>query len=186
MSYLTIKLRVKDKHSSLLIRMAKDVNFVFNYLNETSERAIRERRQWLSGFDFNKLTAGFSRCDGVVIGSGTVNQICLEYAARRNQCKKHRLQWRVSDIRSPKYSLGWVPFRDEGVKYVGGQIRFAGHFFSLWDSYDLSKYELRSGSFTQDARGRWYFNAVVKAQIKPSIAKSAVGIDLGLKTAITT
>lgn len=186
MSHLTLKIRVKDKHSSLLVKMARDVNTVFNYCNETSLKAIRDRRHWLSGFDLGKLTAGFSKCEGVAITSGTIEEVCREYATRRNQFKKQRLSWRVSNPKSPKRSLGWVPFKAKNVIYRAGQLKFFGHFVSLWDSYDLSKYELCSGSFTQDARGRWYFNVVVKAQIKPTVAKSVLGIDLGLKTAITT
>jgi transposase len=29
---------------------------------------------------------------------------------------------------------------------------------SLWDSYDLSRFELRAGNFSEDSRGRWYLN----------------------------
>ena len=39
---------------------------------------------------------------------------------------------------------------------------------------------LRAGSFSQDARGRWYFNVAVQVQSKPSAGTAAVGIDLGL------
>lgn len=34
----TLKIRVKDKHASVLRRMARDVNQVFNFANETSYR----------------------------------------------------------------------------------------------------------------------------------------------------
>ena len=34
----TLKIRVKDKHASVLRRMARDVNQVFNFANETSSR----------------------------------------------------------------------------------------------------------------------------------------------------
>jgi putative transposase len=107
----TLKLRIKDKHASMLGRMAREVNTVFNFCNETSIRAIRERGQWLSGYDLQKLTAGYSKCDGVTIGSGTVQVVCAEYATRRKQFKRARLNWRVSNRKSPKYSLGWVPFK---------------------------------------------------------------------------
>ncbi|MFC4789583.1 MULTISPECIES: RNA-guided endonuclease InsQ/TnpB family protein [Giesbergeria] len=58
---------------------------------------------------------------------------------------------------------------------------------SLWDSYGLADYELRSGSFSQDHRGRWHLNIVVKAQAKPTVATAtaSVGIDLGLKDCAT-
>ena len=47
----TLKLRIKDKHARVLSAMAREVNQVWNYCNETSARAIRELRSWLSGFD---------------------------------------------------------------------------------------------------------------------------------------
>lgn len=62
-----------------------------------------------------------------------------------------------------------------------GQIRFAGLNIGFWDSYGLSKFELRGGSFSQDSRGRWYLNVVVEVEAKPSAGTASVGIDLGLK-----
>lgn len=182
----TLKIRVKDKHASVLRRIARDVNQVFNFANETSSRAIRERGKWLSAYDLQKLTAGYSKCDGVTVGSGTVQLVCVEYATRRKQFKKARLNWRVSNPKSPKYSLGWIPFKGGHAKYKAGQVEFAGKKFSLWDSYGLGKYELRAGSFSEDSRGRWYFNVAVEVQSKLSTGTSSVGIDLGLKECATT
>lgn len=184
--FKTLKLRVKDKHASVLGQMAREVNQVFNFCNETSSRAIRERRQWLSGYDLQKLTAGFSKCEGVTVGSGTVQLVCAEYATRRKQFKKRRLNWRVSNTKSSKCSLGWIPFKGGYAKYKAGQIDFGGIKFSLWDSYGLSRFDLRSGSFSQDARGRWYFNVAVEVTTAPTTGASAVGIDLGLKDCATT
>lgn len=182
----TLKVRVKDKHAALLRTMAREVNTVFNFVNETSLRAIREKHKFMSGYDLQKYTKGFSQCEGVQINAGTVETICSEFAARRRQFKKAKLNWRVSNRKSAKYSLGWVPFRTDTVVYKSGQIRYAGHLFSLWDSYGLSGYELRSGSFSEDSRGRWYFNVAVKAQCVKTAGTAALGVDLGLKTAVTT
>ena len=182
----TLKLRIKDKHASVLGQMAREVNQVFNFCNETSMRAIRERHQWLSGYDLQKLTAGYSQCEGVTVGSGTVQVVCAEYATRRRQFKRARLNWRVSNKKSAKYSLGWIPFKGGHAKYKAGQVEFAGQKFSLWDSYGLSKFELRAGSFSQDSRGRWYLNVAVEVEVKPSAGTASVGIDLGLKECATT
>ena len=181
----TLRLRLKDKHSVVLSVMAREVNFVWNYCNETSSRAIRERRDFLSGYDLQKLTAGYSGCEGVKIGSATVQLVCVEYATRRKQFKKAKLNWRVSDPKSSRYSLGWIPFKTGGVQYRAGQVVFRGYTFSLWDSYGLSKYQLKAGSFSQDARGRWYLNVCVKVEAVKSEGTGSVGIDLGLKTAAT-
>jgi len=182
----TLRLRIKDKHRSVLAAMAREVNQVWNFCNETSHRAIRERRQWLSGYDLQKLTNGFSKCEGVQIGSPTVQQVCEDYAKARKQFKKAKLRWRVSNPQSSKYSLGWIPFKARALQYKAGQIQFAGQRFNLWDSYGLADYEMRAGSFSQDSRGRWYLNVVVKVQAKASAGTASVGIDLGLKEAAVT
>ena len=182
----TLKLRIKDKHSKVLVAMAREVNQVFNFCNETSSRAIRQRCKWLSDYDLQKLTADFSKCEGVTVGSGTVQLVCAEYATRRQQFKRQRLNWRVSNPKSSRYSLGWVPFKGGHAKYKAGQVELAGKKFSLWDSYGLSQFELRAGSFSQDARGRWYFNVAVEVEAKPSAGTAAAGIDLGLKECATT
>ena len=182
----TLRLRIKDKHANVLTVMARQVNQVFNFCNESSHRAIRERHEWLSGYDLQKLTNGFSKCECILIGSPTVQQVCEDYAKARKQFKKTKLRWRVSNPQSSKYSLGWIPFKARALQYKAGQIVFAGQRFSLWDSYGLADYELRAGSFSQDSRGRWYLNVVVKVQAKASAGTAAVGIDLGLKEAAVT
>ena len=188
----TLKLRIKDKHAKVLLAMARDVNTVWNFCNETQYRSLRrytnKPQRWLSGFDLQKLTNGFSKCDGVYIGSSTQQAVCEEFATRLRQFKKQRLNWRVSNKTSPKYSLGWIPFKKGALTYKNGQVRFKGIHMSLWDSYGLSKYEFRAGSFNEDSRGRWYLNVVVKCQTeaKPvQYGASAIGIDLGLKTLAT-
>jgi putative transposase len=182
----TLQVRVKDKHSALLTAMARQVNTVWNFLNETSQKAIRDRYEFLSGYDLQKLCAGYTKCDGVILRSGTVDMVCIEYAKRRRQFKRQRLNWRVSNKASPKYSLGWIPFKGENISYSAGQVAYGGQRFSLWDSYGLGNYSLRSGSFSQDARGRWYFNVCVEVAAGKSEGVTAIGIDLGLKTAVTT
>ena len=154
----TLQLRIKDKHAKVLRQMAREVNQVWNHINEVSAKAVRPfhgKPKFLSGYDLQKCTAGYSKCDGVSAGSGTVQRVCVEYATRRKQFKKTRLNWRVSNPKSSKYSLGWIPFKGGHAKYKAGQIEFTGKKFSLWDSYGLADYELRAGSFTEDSRGRW-------------------------------
>ncbi len=78
-----------------------------------------------------------------------------------------------------------MPFKSEAAKYVNGQVRFAGFFFNVWDSYGLSEYSFRSGNFSEDSRGRWYFNIVVEVAKVVSTGTGEVGIDLGLKQTAT-
>lgn len=188
----TLKLRIKDKHAKAMLLMACDVNTVWNFANETQYRSLKRYcnrpKVWLSGFELQKLTAGFSKCEGVHVDSRTVQQTCKEFATRLRQFKRQKLNWRVSNRKSPKYSLGWVPFKGEGIRYRNGQLHFNGLQIGLWDSYGLSKYELGSGSFNEDSRGRWYVNIAVKVQVEEKRVpdgSTTVGIDLGLKTMAT-
>jgi IS605 OrfB family transposase len=162
--------------------MAREVNFVWNYVNELSARSIRERSRFLSAFDIAAYTRGASRT-GLEIGSQTVQAVAEEYVIRRKQFKKSRLAWRKSG--GARRSLGWVPVKGQTVKFRSGQLVYAGHHFKIWDSYGLSQYTFKAGSFSEDARGRWYFNIAVEVDSKPSAGKSSVGIDLGLKTTAT-
>ncbi len=188
----TLKFRIKDKHAKAMLAMARDVNQVWNFCNETQYRSLKrycnKPKVWLSGFDLQKLTNGYSKCEGVTIGSSTQQQVCEEFATRLRQFKKQRLNWRVSDRQSPKYSLGWIPFKSRAVTYRNGQVKFNGINIGLWDSYGLSQYELRAGSFNEDSRGRWYLNIAVKMTVADrQLPKGTAvkGIDLGLKTAAT-
>lgn len=182
----TLKLRIKDKHSATLMAWAREVNQVFNYCNEISQKASNPyngKPKWLSGFDLQKQISGFVKCDEVSISSTIAQQTCEEYATRRRQFKKHRLNWRVSNRKSSKYSLGWIPFKTRALKYKAGQVKCNGVLFSLWDSYGLDKYELRSGSFNEDSRWRWYLNVCVQVEGTKGEGTTALGIDLGLKEA---
>lgn len=105
---------------------------------------------------------------------------------RRKQFKKSKLRWRVSNKKSARRSLGWIPFKKVAIKYADGYVQYGKHQFKLWDSYGLSKYSIKTGSFVEDSRGRWYVCLVVDSpkQDKPTATK-AVGIDLGLKDIAT-
>ena len=90
---------------------------------------------------------------------------------------------RVSNPKSPKKSLGWIPFKASGIQYQNGQIKYAGQWFSLWDSYGIKNHKVKTGSFVQDSRGRWYVCLVVDIPeaSQNTEGKTPVGIDLGLK-----
>jgi IS605 OrfB family transposase len=176
----TLKVRVKDKHAKQLNEMARSVNFVWNYINELSYRSIRERQVWLSGYDLQNYTKGAKELG---LNSATMQMIGHEYVTRRKQFKKSKLNWRKSG--GVKRSLGWIPVRKDCIKFKNGQVYHNKQYFKVWDSYGLSEYEFRSGSFNEDSRGRWYFNVVVHYTPKQSKGKGSVGIDLGCKSAAT-
>ena len=178
-----LRLRIKDKHAAALNKMAFWVNQVWNYCNDLSYKVWQRERRFLSGYDFAPYTKGASKA-GIDLHSQTIQAVSEEYALRRKQFRKVRLNWRVSA--GARRSLGWIPFKASALRYRNGQVFFAGidKPLSLWDSYGLGKYDLGPGSLSQDARGRWYLNVsvkVVKAECCASAAAGDIGIDLGLK-----
>jgi putative transposase len=183
----TLQLKLRPGSEEWLNAAAIEVNQCWNYFNEVSAKAAMPyfgKPKFLGGFDLVNLASGAYEFFGF-IKSATINQIAKEYAARRRQFKKRRLAWRVSHGR--RRSLGWVPFRDEQVRFKAGAIVFAGRRFRVYDSYGLGKYELRAGNFSQNALGEWFVNVAVKsAETKQELPAKAVGIDLGLRTIATT
>lgn len=177
----TLKLRIKDKHCKVLNQLASEVNFVWNYVNDLCFKHLQRTGKFFSAFDVAKYTAGASKA-GLNLHSQTVQAITEELVLRRKQFKKAKLKWRVSNPNSAKKSLGWIPFKKTAIKYQHGQVKYGNHWFSLWDSYGLSQYNVKTGAFVQDSRGRWYVCLVVDNAVKVvSKGTESVGIDLGLK-----
>ena len=172
---ITIKLRLKDKHASELNRMARAVNYVWNYCNDIQQKAARARRKSLSGFDLQKLTAGSSK--ELDIHGHTIQKVCQTYDKSRRTHKKMWLRFRG------RKSLGWVPFNTEYVKYDGENLVFRGVKYSAMHGHPLLKpgMKIGAGSFNQDSRGRWYLNLPVQVEVSSDAQPGAVGIDLGLK-----
>jgi putative transposase len=189
-----LRLRVKDKHATWLCSLAREVTTVFNYCSELSVKVFERERRFLSGFDFWPYLKGVTRGECALhLPVQAVQEIAEEYARRRRQHRKVRLAWRRSG--GARRSLGWIPFKVRTIRYRGGQIYFAGRWLSLWDSFDLSRFELRAGNFSEDSRGRWYLNVCVpraqragETRHKPSVGSildrsvPSLGIDLGLST----
>ncbi|MCU4311570.1 transposase [Acinetobacter variabilis] len=181
----TLKLRIKDsKHCKVLSELASEVNCVWNYVNDLSFKHLKRKGEFLSAYDIDKYTKGTSKlCN---LHSQTIQAVNEEYVTRRKQFKKAKLKWRVSNKKSAKCSLGWIPFKKAAIKYADGYVQYGKHQFKLWDSYGLSQYKIKTGSFVEDARGRWYVCLVVDTpKQNKSTATKAVGIDLGLKDLAT-
>ena len=186
----TLKVRVKDKHKPLLNRMAFEVNQVWNAANEETSLwcyipvpEVGYIRNNISVFDLQKQLKVIKKERGFIIPAVTVQETIAIHGKARKQFKKDKLKWRTSG--GARRSLGFVPFKSGAAKWVKGQVRFAGYFFNVWDSYGLANYDFRAGSFSQDARGRWSFNIVVQVERQTSKGTGQIGIDLGLKTTAT-
>ena len=191
----TWRYRIKDSSSGgrALARMSRAVNFVWNYAKETQVTALRRASykvvtkaygssravvNFLSKFELNNLVAGSSKELG--LHSQTVQAIVEEYATRVHQFKK-TLRWRG------RRSLGWIPFKASGFKTSADEITFSGHTFRFWNSRQLpDDAKIKTGSFSQDARGRWYVSVTFGSEML-LVAKGTaeLGVDLGVKTLAT-
>jgi len=173
-SMLTYRYRIKDATSGKhLVRLGWAVNQVWNFCNEVSMLALRRDHTWLSMVDLINLCAGASTELG--LHSDTISEICREYVTRRIQFKKRRLKWR-----SRKHSLGWIPFKARFLTIDGDSIKYLKRRFRFWLSRPITG-KVKTGSFTQDARGRWYVNFQCEVD-DPGIpvGTKEIGIDLGL------
>lgn len=173
--FLTYRYRVKNLHGELN-RMARAINFVWNYCNDAQRHAVKWNRKWPTAFDLCYKTAGVSV--DLRIPATTVNLICAQYARSRGQHRKAWLRFRG------RKSLGWVPVRSEAVSRIADGIRFAGKKYKMFMSRPLPPGAvIKDGSsFSQDARGRWHLNLCIETPDAPQPNTCiAVGIDLGLK-----
>lgn len=171
---LTFKYRLKDKHVRRLNTQARAVNCVWNYCNETQQKAARAHRRWLTGYDLVGLTAGAAG-EGLDLHSHTIQRVCLEYAKSRRQQAKPWLRWRG------RKSLGWVPFNTGHVAFRDGAFVFRGETYYVWLDRPVPEgAAIGAGSFNQDSRGRWYINCPAEVEIATVASIEKVGIDLGL------
>lgn len=166
--------RVKSL-TGLLNRQARTVNFVWNYCNDRQKDALRFSRPWLSGFDLIRLSTGCSK--ELALHSGTINDVCQQYARSRSQSQRPHLRFRG------KKSLGWVPLKGRELKREGDVFRFAGNTVRVFYSRPLPEGKITDGTnFSRDRRGNWYLNIVIDMPEAPLRSPvRGVGIDLGLK-----
>jgi putative transposase len=174
---LTYSYRIKDANTGKkLNRLARAVNFVWNYCNETSCFAIKNRSKFLSKYDFRPLTKGSSK--ELPINSQTIQAISDEYVTRRNQFKKRKLKWRT------KKSLGWIPFNSQTIKLSDDIVSYNGIKIKFWKHRELTGI-LKTGTFCQDSRGKWYVNFQCEVTDPRPHGERKIGIDLGLKDKVT-
>lgn len=174
---LTFRYRVKDATvGKRLTRMAVAVNQVWNYCGGIQNDSRRLNRRWPSGFDLIGLTNGCTKELG--LHSDTVQAVCKQFATSRDKARR-RPRWRASF--GAKRSLGWVPFQcARPLRVSDDTVTFLGRKYRLWLSRPIPA-DIRSGSFSQDADGRWFLNLVCGVAADLPAGDGEVGIDLGLK-----
>lgn len=177
----TLRLKVKTESYAWLNAAAIEVNQVWNWSAEVSEKAARPctgERKWLTGFDLNNLSAGASEYFDK-FGADTIQRVNGEYAEKRRIAKRIRLRWRKS--RGSRRSLGWVPFKAASLKRKGRSVRFCGKTFRVFEPERLEGVKWMQGCFAQDAVGDWWLCLPIAVQVEESVAPlEKVGIDLRL------
>ena len=195
----TLKLRIKDKYTDQLNRLSGSVNFVWNYVNDLSYKYLQKTGKFFSAYDLNDYTKGSGELLG--LHSQTIQAINETHAKSRKQFKKAKLNWRTNNPKSKRKSLGWLPFKKSAIKHIATrqsgkkglkstlQLSLAKGqklVIDLWDSYNLSLYQINTCQIVQDSRNRWYACITVKEYPKTTCGTASVGIDLGLKDSATT
>ena len=195
----TLKLRIRDKHIAKLNRLSGSVNFVWNYVNDLSYKHLQKTGKFFSAYDLNEYTKGSGELLG--LHSQTIQAINETHAKSRKQFKKAKLNWRTNNPTSKRKSLGWLPFKQSAIKHIAThqtgkkglkstlQLSLAKGqklIIDLWDSHNLSLYQINTLEVVQDSRNRWYACITVKDYPKTQCGTGSVGIDLGLKDSATT
>lgn len=175
--HLTYRYRVKDATTAKhLAAHARAVNFVWNYCCEVQRHAQKWRKRWPTWISLINLTAGTSKELG--LHSDTIGEVCRAFAKARDElgrCPRWRSNYR---------SLGWIPFRARAIKLGDSEICYFTRHYRLWKSREIGG-QIKTGSFVQDARGRWYVNLVCEVEQIAATGAGAVGVDLGLKALAT-
>jgi IS605 OrfB family transposase len=183
----TLRLKVKTEAHAWLNAATVEVNQVWNWGAQVSEKAARPcagEPKWLTGFDLNNLSSGASE-HFKSIGADTIQRVNGEYAEKRRAAKRYRLRWRSST--GPRRSLGWVPFKAASLKRKGRAVRFCGKAFRVFEPERLEGVRWKQGCFAQDALGDWWLCLPIEVHIEESVAPlEKVGIDLGLKDVAVT
>lgn len=194
----TLKLRIYNKHKNQLEKLSRSVNYVWNYVNDLGYKYLQRTGKFLSAYDLNDYTKGSGELLG--LHSQTIQAINETYAKSRKQFKKVKLNWRTNNPKAKRKSLGWIPFKHSAIKLAKTyqtnktalksklQLSLAKGqklIITVFDQYDLSQYELNTCDIVQDSRGRWYACVTVKGYPKTNCGTQSVGLDLGLKEAVT-
>jgi putative transposase len=176
----TLRLKVKSESYQWLNIAAMEVNTVWNWSAEVSEKAARPctgRAKWLTGFDLCALSCGASEYFQKV-GAATIQRLCCEYALKRSTARRIRLRWRRS--RGPRRSLGWIPFKAASLKRKGNAVRFCGKTFRVFESERLEETRWKQGCCARDALGEWWLCLPVNVKIEAGVAPREKVGNLGL------
>ncbi len=192
----TWRFRIKDSghEKTILEKMAGSVNKIWNLCKETQVKAFEESatrkifdkttglekevRNYISSFDLDKQFSGKSKEYG--LHSQTLQAITKEYATRVRQFGK-TLRWRG------RRSLGWVPFKSSAIRIRVGKVVYCKEDLAFWQSRILpDDAKIKTGSFSQDARGRWYVSITFESDsLEQKKGEKTLAGDIGIKTLLS-
>ncbi len=176
--YKTFSYRVKDATSGKgLVVLGNGVNTVWNYCNGVSSKSAQRGKRWITKKQLRDLTRGASKELG--LPSQVIQEVIDEFLDKRNAAGRPRLRWRAS--RGPRRALGWIPFTNQDITIKGSVAYLRGRKFRLWKHREIEGW-IKSGNFSQDARGRWYGNIVCAIERSTTNRTAVVGFDLGHQT----
>jgi transposase len=175
---VTYKFKLRNKRLRSLQQAASKANFVWNYCNQISCKAIKDLHRFLTGYDLANLTSGTAKM--LNVSSVTIQAVCETYAKSRKQAHKRKLRWRNGK------SLGWVPFKSNAIKIQDDKIKFCGTWYRFFKSQEIEG-EILTGAFVQDATREWYVCITCEVNPLPKAPiEDPIGIDLGLTSIATT
>ena len=173
-----IRYRIKDSTKEKeLSKLSSNVNLVWNTCNDMIRKQWKESRKYTTKAQLNKITRGASK--ELNINQQTVQAISYELLLRIQKVKKQ------VRFRSRKKSLPWIPFNGQTMKLVGDVVFYNGMDFNLWITRPLCG-KIKTGSFTCDARGRWYINFSCEDKAEAFCGQGEIGLDLGMISTVTT
>jgi hypothetical protein len=164
----TLRLKVKPEAYAWLDAAAVEVNRVWNFCNETSQKQADYYRQGsprklLSGFDLCALTAGYTEfCE--YIGADTIQRVACEYPRKLQQAKDAAFE-RLENAKTEedrasirrtiarlmggklrwrasygaKRALGWVPWKAASIVLTDAGVKFAGRRLRVFERERLAE-----------------------------------------------
>jgi hypothetical protein len=96
---------------------------------------------------------------GTLIGlpSQLVQEGIEQDVSSRREHGRPQLRWRASY--GARRTLGWIAFTNQDIALVAYRVVLCGQKFRIWRQRDHEG-QIKSATFSQDARGRWYVNLV--------------------------
>jgi len=185
---LTYKYRLKGKRAArTLRRYAFAVNQVWNFCTATQRQTQRRWREgvvtkWKSFYDLKTLTGGASKDLG--IHAQTVQNVCEQFTKSRDR-RKRCPRFRHSG--GARRSLGWVPFQQQSRQFTSSSVIYLGREYRFFGAKHRPLPPTATGGcFVEDALGHWWVCFYVKLAQDNSAGTGTIGIDLGLRTLVTT